>query len=538
MKLLKIIIATLSLVASVASAGTKALVDVAWLQKNLGREDIVLLDTSSAKLYAAGHVPGAVHADLYASGFHLAGAPIEQRFQSWGISPGRKVVIYDEGGTNMATWLFFELYHRGFPEEDLYILDGGLAKWKSSGGAVTKEPTPAPPKGSFRITNVREEARVRMPEFIVAWGDPAGNAVVEALEPGFHFGDMKFFDKSGHIPNGIMWPNADFYNEDKTFKSPEEIRRMASYLGVKPEQQVNSYCGGGVAATVPFFALKFISGYPKVKVYKESAFEWMRDDRSLPVWSYDAPYLRREMTWVNGWNNKMMRMYGVSGVSIVDVRPAEAYKQGHLPYALNVSADVFKSNLADPAKLAAILGPAGVNAKDEAVIVSSGGVNERSALAFLVLEKLGQKVSLLMESIDDWGLGGYQITKEATIVGRPTSPQDMAVAPVLYASSPKPGVVIHDARAGGGLYPKVLVASGKNAPGKMPEGKVVHIPYTDLLDAKGMPKPAADIWKVLAKAGVPRYAEIVLVADDPGEAAINYYVFRMMGFPDVKVLAS
>jgi len=64
------------------------------------------------------------------------------------------------------------------------------------------------------------------------------------------------------------------------------------------------------------------------------------------------------------------------------------------------------------------------------------------------------------------------------------------------------------------------------------------VPYTDLLDAKGQPKAASEIWKVLAKAGVPRYAEIVLVADDPGEAAINYYIFRLMGFPDVKVLVS
>jgi 3-mercaptopyruvate sulfurtransferase SseA len=30
----------------------------------------------------------------------------------------------------------------------------------------------------------------------------------------------------------------------------------------------------------------------------------------------------------------------------------------------------------------------------------------------------------------------------------------------------------------------------------------------------------------------------VTVADDLGEAAIGYFVLRMMGYPDVKVLAS
>jgi len=378
-----------------------------------------------------------------------------------------------------------------------------------------------------------------MPELMVAWGDKAGNVVVDALDANYHYGDMKFFDRAGHIPNGVMWSNADFYNEDKTFKSPDEIRRMGAYLGVKPEQQVNSYCGGGVAAPVPFFALKFVAGYPKVRVYKESAFEWTRDERTLPIWTYDAPYLRRDMGWVNGWNNRMMRMFGVSQLSIVDVRSADAYKQTHMPYALNISADVFRSNLADPTKLAPILGPAGVNPADDVVIVSKGGLTGDAALAFLAMEKLGhKKVAVLMESVDDWGLAGLELTKEATIVGPPKSPQDFAVRPASYKANVRDGVTLGDARSGGGLYPKVWIASGKKAPEKAPGGKMVHVPYTDLLDAKGAPKPANEIWKVLAKAGVPRYAEIVLVADDPGEAAINYYIFRLMGFPDVKVLVS
>ena len=44
-----------------------------------------------------------------------------------------------------------------------------------------------------------------------------------------------------------MLLSADFYNADKTFKSSDEIRRMLNYLGVKPEQQICTYCGGGGA---------------------------------------------------------------------------------------------------------------------------------------------------------------------------------------------------------------------------------------------------------------------------------------------------
>ena len=76
---------------------------------------------------------------------------------------------------------------------------------------------------------------------------------------------------------------------------------MLAYLGVKPEQQIHTHCGGGIAASVPFFAMKFMLDYPKVKLYKESQLEWLRDDRGLPFWTYDAPFLKRDKNWLQGW---------------------------------------------------------------------------------------------------------------------------------------------------------------------------------------------------------------------------------------------
>jgi len=379
---------------------------------------------------------------------------------------------------------------------------------------------------------------VKLPEFLSASGDPANNALVEALEPSYHFGEAKFFDRAGHIPNGIMWPTGDFFNADKTFKSADEIRTMVSYLGIRPEQQIHTYCGGGVAASVPFFALKFMLDYPKVKLYKESELEWLQDERELPLWTYDAPFLKRDRVWLNAWGGRMMRFYGVSQLSVIDVRPAEAFKQGHVPYALNVPAEVFRSHLASPEKLATILGPAGVNAAHEAVIVSEGALNEGSALAFVMLEKLGQKkVSILMGSVDDWGLSGLPVTKDPTTVGPSKSPQDIAILPTVYPARLRPGVVV--AQAGGKRqYPKLFIASGKNIPAKAQDGKVIHVPYSDLLNPDGTPKAAKDIWTILTKAGVPRYAEIICFSDSPGEAAVNYYVLKLMGYPDVKVLLS
>lgn len=545
--LLAVAVCLLAAQPSMAAEGIDGnLASVEWLEKNLNRDDVLVLEASFGPMNSAQHIPGAVNVNLVSfGGREIPAAEMERLLQSWGVSAGKKIVIYDQGGTYMATSLFFDLYYHGFPADDLFVLDGGMAKWRASGGAVTKDPGAAPKPGTFRVDMLREDARVRLPEFLVASGDPAHNALVEALEPGYHFGGAKFFDRAGHVPNAIMTPGADFFNADKTFKSAGEIRRMLAYLGVRPEQQVHTHCGGGIAASLPFFTMKFMLNYPRVKLYKESQLEWLRDDRGLPFWTYDAPNLLREKNWLASWGAPMLRNFGIAKLSIVDVRPAESYKQGHVPYAVNIPADVFMRHLATPGKLAEVLGAAGVNATHEAVIVSAGGLNPGSAMAYLLLEKMGQKrISVLMGSVDDWGLGGFPLAKEATTVGARKSPQDLAVPVTTYPDHARPGIVTMDPQSAQGPYPKIYLASGKSTM-SMPvasqatgqDGKFIHVPYTDLLNPDGTPKAAKDIWNILVKAGLPRYAEIICFADDPGEAAANYFILKLMGYPDVKVLA-
>ncbi|MGB7624601.1 MAG: rhodanese-like domain-containing protein, partial [Terriglobia bacterium] len=517
------------------------LVSVKWLEKNLKNPDVLILDASPTQSYMAQHIPGAVSVnifDLFAYG--LGGMPVaqtEQLYQSWGISSGKKIVMYDPGGTMLATRLFFSLYYHGFPAENLLILDGGLFKWQKEGLPVTKDTTPAPKKGSFKIEKLNEDVKVELPEFLTASGDPVNSALVEALGADWHFGEVQAFNKAGHIPNGILAPSADFYNPDKTFKSPEEIRRMLTYLGIRPEQQIYTYCGGGVTASVPFFAAKFIVKYPRVKLFPESEMGWVSDERDLPYWTFDAPFIMRETNWLQFWGGQRIRTFLDTHVSIVDVRPAGAFNQGHVPFALNIPADVFRSNISNPNKLAEILGPAGVNASHEAVVISGAGLTKDAALAFVMLEKLGQKkVSVFMDSMDKWAKLGFDVKKDATVVGPKQVPHDLSIPPTTYPGNVRKAVIIADPKSTQGSYPKVLIASGKNVPAKSQDGKVVHVPYTDLLNADGTPKTAKDIWNIMTKAGVGRYGELVCFSDDPGEAAVNYFILKLMGYPDIKVL--
>ena len=524
---------------SVAADGVSGnIVTVNWLAKHLQNADVVILDASPAQAYSENHIPGAVNVDMLASGRpEIPVAEMEKTFRSWGVSPGKSIVMYDQGGNMMATRIFFSLYYYGYPAKDLFILDGGFYKWQSAGLAVTKESTPAAKPGSFTIAALNRDAKAELPEVLSATGDPANNALVDALDANWHFGGTAAFYRVGHIPTGIVLPSSDFYNPDKTFKSPEEIRKMAAYYNIKPEQRIYTYCGGGVAASVPYFSLKFILNYPSVKLYVDSELGWLADERELPYWTYDAPYLMRDTAWLQFWGGGMIRNFVSSRVGIVDVRPRAAYDRGHMPFAVNIPSEVFESNLADPRKMIEILGQAGVDPSQEEVVVSGAGLTKESALAFAILERLNQKkVSVFTDSMEASAKLGFAPTKDPTIVGPKKSPGNLAVPAVTYPFNVRRTVITSNLTPG--VYPRVFVASGKNLPTQAQDGKMVQVPYTDLLKPDGTPKAAKDIWRILTKAGVPRYAQLVFVSDDPGEAAVNYFIFKLMGFPDLRIYVS
>ena len=549
------------------------LVSAVWLQQQLARPDLLpgagvrILDASPLQQHRAGHIPGAVSADMMVFGpTGVAPEAVQKRLRAWGIDAGQRIVIVDQGGTYMAPRMFWELAYQGLPVEDLFILDGGMAQWRAAGGAQVKEPMPPPAAGTISLTAPRHELRVQLPAFLAATADPRNHVMLEALDPDYYYGGAGFFNRKGHVPHATLMPAADFFNADKTFKSQAEMQRMLDHLGIRRAQQVHTYCGGGGAAAVPFFALKYLLGYPRVTLFQESQVGWLQDERELPVWTYSAPQLLRETDWLKAWGSPMSRLFNLAQVSVVDVRPPQTYGLGHVPLAVNLPAAVFRSHirahLQQPQALSALLAEAGVRAADEAVVVSEGGLNGDAALAFVVLESLGQqKVSIFIDSLERWAdLGQDVVRAKSSAAGAASAPdapattaatttatagskaapsRPVAPAPAAapYATQPRAGLIVSDEAGPRSHFSRVYIASGLLPPATPPAGTVVQLPYARLLKPDGSPRPAREVWAVLEKAGVPRYAEIVLFADDVGDAAINYVILRLMGFADVKVWA-
>jgi thiosulfate/3-mercaptopyruvate sulfurtransferase len=136
------------------------LVSTDWLAARLGAPDLVVVDGSyylptqnrdAAAEYLAGHIAGAVRFDMEAIADHSNPLPhmlpaaeqFGREVGALGIGETDTIVIYDGAGmfASPRVWWTF----RVFGAEQVFILEGGLPKWRQEGrpvesGAVARTP--------------------------------------------------------------------------------------------------------------------------------------------------------------------------------------------------------------------------------------------------------------------------------------------------------------------------------------------------------------------------------------------------------------
>jgi thiosulfate/3-mercaptopyruvate sulfurtransferase len=250
--------------------------------------DVVLVDCRpDAGAYAAGHLPGAHHAQLERDlaapvadpargGRHPLPSPDDfaATLGRWGITPRSRVVAYDDqNGAHSAARLWWML--RALGHRDVQIVDGGLAALRAAGVALTTDPPapaaapPYPHTGwAADLATIDDVDRART----------APDRRVIDVRAAFRFrGDSDPFDPvAGHIPGARNAPYADNLRPDGTFKSADELRAhlTAALDGIPPPQTI-IHCGSGVTACHTLLALQR-AGLPGARLYIGSWSEWCR----------------------------------------------------------------------------------------------------------------------------------------------------------------------------------------------------------------------------------------------------------------------
>jgi thiosulfate/3-mercaptopyruvate sulfurtransferase len=229
--------------------------------------------------YARAHIPGAAFADIPGAlsdpaspfAFTLPGA---EHFAAaagrLGIGDGIHVVAYAQDTPMWATRLWWLL--RYFGHAGTSILDGGLVAWTAAGGPVEPGESGYPP-ASFT-------ARPR-PELLASLADVreitgSGYAcLVNALSPEAFRGEGPgAYSRPGRIPGSVNVPwNGLVDAATNRFRPPAELAAALSGGGVRADQPLIAYCGGGISATVDLFALS-LTGRDDARLYDGSLTEW------------------------------------------------------------------------------------------------------------------------------------------------------------------------------------------------------------------------------------------------------------------------
>ena len=244
----------------------------------------LVIDLRPPEDFAAGHIPGAVHLDLWGvSLIDTDPAPlkafmwmIEHLFNLRGVDASTPVVVYDEQSGLRAARAFWFLEYFGHP--DVKLLDGGFNAWTRAGLPVTRDA--APPKAST-WTGTREEKAIATWRDVKARLGSPETVIVDTRTDGEYDGTTVRAKRGGHIPGAVHVEWTRNLGPDGAFKPAGELRAMYEAAGVTADKEVVTYCQGGYRAAHGYLALRLL-GYPRVRNYTGSWKEW-GDRTELPV---------------------------------------------------------------------------------------------------------------------------------------------------------------------------------------------------------------------------------------------------------------
>ncbi|MGB3051416.1 MAG: rhodanese-like domain-containing protein [Polyangiales bacterium] len=249
----------------------------------------VRVGPAAAEAYESAHPPGAIRVDLESNLSTLADPtaggrhPLPaldvwlSRLGGWGVSPSRRVIIYDDAGGGLAAarawWMLRAIGH-----ERLAVVDGGWRALRELGAPMEAGISRASSVGSYRseldhwpTVDAGFVERVRR--------DPSWR-LIDARAPERYVGTTEPLDPvAGHIPGArnLYWQSQLDCNG--LFDSVDTLRaRFAQILGDVPPEQVVCYCGSGVTACHLLLAME-ACGLRGAQLYVGSWSEWCRQER-------------------------------------------------------------------------------------------------------------------------------------------------------------------------------------------------------------------------------------------------------------------
>jgi thiosulfate/3-mercaptopyruvate sulfurtransferase len=265
------------------------LIETRELLNLTGHPSIRIIDMRTSLLdYLKGHMPNAVYLHFESLQVPDRGIPDQapdrialERLLGDNLSLSKPmwVILYSERSNPNATFLAWTLDALG--HKKVGILNGGWEKWTSEKLPATQEyPLLSPNKFFGKV--IRETIAEK--KWILDRLTSKNVVILDARPPQQYSGEDGEEIRRGHIPGArnVFWEGTLEGEEIKVWKKKEDLEKLFAESGVTKEKEIIVYCRAGREASHLYFTLKYVLGFPHVRLYRGSWVEWSAD-KNLPV---------------------------------------------------------------------------------------------------------------------------------------------------------------------------------------------------------------------------------------------------------------
>ena len=285
--------------------------------------------------------------------------------------------------------------------------------------------------------------------------------------------------------------------------------------------------GGGT----PFVVFSY-AGFEKLHVLDGGIDTWDGEIDAMPVTPAACKFTmsQKKGDLVVGIDYVASKI-GDPTVQIVEGRKREAYEDGHIPTAVNVSPATHmneKKFLKAREVILQHLAKRGVTPEKETILYcGSGGAASSN---FMALKEVGfKRLVVYVKGWDEWSRDTTRVQE----LGVPNFTLAGNVVNTTHSLGPR---FLSQSELKSALDKKsVVVVDVRSAPdydiGRIPGS--VNVYWNDTLDANRNPKSAEELTNLFAKQGVTPGKHVVLFTRGGSQLAYMYTLFKMLGYPQV-----
>jgi thiosulfate/3-mercaptopyruvate sulfurtransferase len=265
------------------STRENVLVDADWVESHLDDPKTVLVEVDEdTAAYDKNHIKGAVRLDWKKDlqdpvrRDFVSKEQFEALLSERGIGNDDTIVLY--GGNNNWFAAYAYWYFKLYGHDDVKLLDGGRKKWELDSRELVAEAV-SRPGTTYQAKEQDRSIRAFRDEVEAAIGQ---KNLIDVRSPDEFAGRLaapahlpqEQAQRNGHIPTAANIPWSQTANDDGTFKSDDELKKLYEDKGVDFAKDTIAYCRIGERSSHTWFVLHEILEQPNVKNYDGSWTEW------------------------------------------------------------------------------------------------------------------------------------------------------------------------------------------------------------------------------------------------------------------------